>query len=175
MGKNYMKYSQSYLKLADFGRELLNKKSLHEGIPLISKYAKEVISASRCSIFIYNTKTNTLWTTHADGVDRIEIPADKGIVGHTIRTKKSIIANEAYTNPDFLNEIDQKTGYITHNIITSPIFNSTRNVVGVLELINKEDGFDTEDLKFMEFFAHYISGFLELINTIEEKIEYDKI
>ena len=41
-----------YSKLADFGKELLNKKSLAEGLPLISKYAKEVIGADR-SCFVH--------------------------------------------------------------------------------------------------------------------------
>ncbi len=33
-----MKYASTYSKLAEFGRELLDKKSLVEGLPLISKY-----------------------------------------------------------------------------------------------------------------------------------------
>jgi len=163
-----MKYADTYLKLADFGRELLNKKSLEDGMPLISRYAKDVISAARCSIFIYDTKTQKLWTTLSDGVEKIEVDADKGIVGKTIKEKKPIVVNEAYTDPDFFNEIDKKTGYKTNNIITAPIFNSNRQVMGVLQLLNKEGGFDNEDRKFMIFFAHYVSGFLELLNHLKE-------
>jgi signal transduction protein with GAF and PtsI domain len=163
-----MKYADTYLKLADFGRELLNKKSLEDGMPLISRYAKDVILAARCSIFIYDTKTQKLWTTLSDGVEKIEVDVDKGIVGKTIKEKKPIVVNEAYSDPDFFNEIDKKTGYTTNNIITAPIFNSNRQVMGVLQLLNKEGGFDNEDRKFMIFFAHYVSGFLELLNHLKE-------
>lgn len=163
-----MKYTDTYLKLADFGRELLNKKSLEDGMPLIAQYTKDVIIAERCSIFIYNTKTQRLWTTLADGVQKIEIDADKGIVGKTLREKKPIVVNEPYLDPDFLDEVDKKTGYKTNNIITAPIFDSNRKIIGVLELLNKLDGFDDEDRKFMIFFAHYISGFLELVNHLKE-------
>ena len=163
-----MKYAKTYLKLADFGRKLLDKKSLTEGIPLISKYAKEIILAERCSIFIYDSARNSLWTTLSDGIEKLEVPSDKGIVGQTIKEKKPIIVNDAYSHPDFLSEIDKETGYRTKNIITSPIFDSNRRIIGVLELLNKEDGFDNEDMKFMIFFSHYVSGFLELRKQIKE-------
>jgi GAF domain-containing protein len=154
-----------YTKLTEFARELLTKRSLEEGIPLISKYAKDVLDAERCSIFIYDNMKHQLWTTIADGVDRITLSDKKGLVGYTIKIKKPVIANDAYGHEAFLAEVDEKTGYKTKNIITAPIFDSNRKVIGVLELLNKEEGFDEEDLKFMIFFAHYISGFLELLNT----------
>lgn len=164
------KYSGAYSKLASFGRELLDKTSLTDGLPLISQYAKDVLGAQRCSIFIYDEKENKLWTTLADGVEKIIIPSDKGIVGYTIQTKESIIENDVYANPYFLSDIDKKTGYITKNIGTCPIFNSQKNILGVLQILNKEGDFIAEDVKFMTFFSHYISGFIELIN-LYEKIE----
>ena len=159
-----MKYETTYSKLADFGKELLSKTSLEEGLPMIAKYAKGVIGADRCSIFINDPKKNELWTTLADGIEKIVIPSDKGIVGYTIKARKPVIANDAYSNPNFLSDIDKQTGYVTENIVTAPVFNSKRDIIGVLQLLNKEDGFDNEDVKFMIFFAHYISGFLELVN-----------
>jgi len=162
-------YANSYSKLADFGRELLYKTSLAEGLPHISKYAKEIIGAERCSIYIYNEQNNELWTTLADGVEKIIIDSKKGIVGETIRVKEIILENNAYSNPMFFSEIDLQTGYKTNNVITAPIFNSNREILGVLQLLNKENGFDAADLKFMKFFSHYISGFLELVNLYEEK------
>jgi len=166
-----MKYTDTYIKLADFGRELLEKKSLPEGLPLISRYAKDVIHARRCSIYIYDRVDDELWTTLADGIAKIKISPDKGIVGKTISSRKPMIVNDAYSHPDFLPEVDEETGYKTTNIITAPIFNSVREVVGVLQLLNKDDGFDAEDVKFMVFFAHYVSGFLELVSkykTVEK-------
>ena len=158
-----------YSKLAEFGTELLSKKSLTEGLPLISKYAKQVIGADRCSVFIYNSVKDELWTTIADGVEKIVIPSDKGIVGHTLKERKPLIVVDAEADPLFLSEIDTSTGYQTKNLITAPIFNSERQIIGVLELLNKEAGFDDEDVKFMIFFAHYVSGFIELTNLYASK------
>ncbi len=157
-----MKYADTYSKLSKFGRELLNKKSLSEGLPHISKYVKDVIQADRCSIFINDIAKKELWTTLADGVEKIVVPSDKGVVGNTLVVKKPVVANDVYADSHFLSEIDAETGYKTKNIVTAPIFNSQREIIGVLELLNKEDGFDDADVKFMVFFSHYISGFLEL-------------
>lgn len=163
-----MQYKNKSLKLAEFARELLTKRSIEEGLPLIAKYVKDVIEADRCSIFIYELDENKIWTTIADGVDRIVMPAQKGLVGYTLKEKKPIVANDAYSHPEFSSEIDSATGYITKNVITAPIFSSKREPIGVLQLLNKEGGFDDEDVRFMIFFAHYVSGFLELLHTYKD-------
>jgi len=151
-----------YQQLSNFGKSLLDKTSLMEGLPFISQKVKDIIGAERCSIFIYNVYDNELWTTLADGVEKIIVPFDVGIVGQTIRIRKPIIENDAYDNPNFLSEIDMRTGYYTQNLLTAPIFNSQREIVGVLQLLNKEGGFDKQDVEFITFFAHYVSGFIEL-------------
>ena len=151
-----------YEKLANFGKELLDKTSLEEGLPLISDYAKEVIGAERCSIFIYDKENNMLWTTLADEVDKITISSYQGVAGYTIKEKKPLVVNNVKEYPLFLADIDEETGYVTKNIITAPVFDSQREIIGVLELLNKEGDFTAKDEGFMVFFSHYISGYIEL-------------
>ncbi len=171
-----MKYTNTYRTLAEFGRKLLNKPTLAEGLPIISAYAKDVIKAERCSIFIYDADKQNFWTTISDGVDKITIPADKGIIGYTFKTKEPVLTNDAYAHPKFLAQVDKTTGYKTRNIITSPIFSSKREVIAVLQLLNKEEDFDEEDKKFMTFFSHYISGFLELSDVfLREDIKQNEV
>lgn len=154
-----------YQTLAYFGRELLKKRSLEEGLPMIAHYVKDVIGTDRCSIFMYDARKQECWTILADGVKKITIPSDKGIVGHTLKEKKTIIVNDAYSHPCFLSNVDKESGYVTNNLITTPVFNSKREILGILELLNKKDDFSDEDVKFMIFFAHFISGFLELTKS----------
>jgi len=162
---------KKYAKLADFGRELLSAQSIEDGLPLISRYAKEVIRADRCSVFIYDNTSHELWTTLADGIEKIIVNSDKGIIGYTLQERTPLIVNDPYRHEHFLSEVDKDTGYKTQSIITAPIFNSKREIMGVLELLNKEGGFNDEDMKFMIFFAHYISGFLELVNAYKSEEE----
>lgn len=154
--------------LVEFGRELLNKKSLEDGLPLISKYAKFVVEADRCSIFIKDANKDEVWTTIADGTDKIVVPRDMGIVWHVIQTGKPFFTNDPYNDSYFLSDVDKQTGYVTKNIAAVPVYDSTRDVIGVLELLNKDGGFEQSDIKFMIFFAHYISGFLELVEVYRD-------
>jgi signal transduction protein with GAF and PtsI domain len=162
----------SYIKLATFGRELLKHHSIEKGIPLISSYAKELSGAQRCSIYIYNDKLKVLWTTISDGVEKIMLNADEGIAGECVREAKPIIENSPYDNPNFNQKIDRRTGFVTKNIATIPIFDSSKKVIGVLQLLNKEDSFSDDDIKLMTFFAHYISGYLELSTFFADETEY---
>ena len=163
-----MRYVDSYMKLANFGRELLQRTSLEEGLPMIAENAKDLIGAERCSIYIYNPKEHQLWTVLSDGIETIKISADTGIAGSTLKERKPVIVNDPYTDPRFLSKIDRESGYVTKNLASVPVFNSGRQIIGVLQLLNKEDGFDMEDSRFMVFFAHYISGYLELASFFRE-------
>ena len=153
---------QTYEKLADFGKELLNCAKLEEGLPLIAKYTTDIIGAERCSIFIYDHKKDILWTTFADGMEKIIVGSKDGIVGQSLIKKEIIIENDAHSNPCFLKEVDEESGFKTKNLICSPILSSTNEVIGVLELLNKPWGFSVEDEKFMKLFTTFISGFIEL-------------
>ena len=154
--------NSKYKLLSDFSRELVNIGSLNEGLPFISQKAKEIIGADRCSVFIYSPESNELWTTLSDGVEKISISSDLGIVGQTIRTQQAIMENDAYGSVNFLSEIDMQTGYYTRNILTTPVINSKKEVIGAFQLLNKDGDFMKEDIEFITFFAHYVSGFLEL-------------
>lgn len=164
-----MTSATSYAALADFGRALLTRPSLQQGLPLISEYAKQVSGAERCSIFIYNPRIQMLWTTLADGIEKIMVHKNDGIVGHTLTEGKPILVNNPYEDERFLATIDSKTGFMTENIASIPIFDSNRHVIGVFQLLNKVGGFSREDAKFMIFFAHYISGYLELAMLFDDE------
>ncbi len=152
-------------KLVTFSQELANVTTLIDGLKCISKNAKIIMESERCSIFLYDSKKSELWTTLADGSDRISIPSDVGIIGRTLHLKCGIRENEPYGNPNFLADVDMETGYYTKNIITAPIFDSTGKIIGVFELLNKKGGYNKDDSSFIQFLAHYISGFIELYLT----------
>ena len=134
-----------------------------DAIELISKEAKNLVNADRCSIFIVDERDSILWTKLSDGMGRIVIASNAGIVGDAYVKKEALIVNKPYEDPRFLKTIDEQSGFFTKNTLCVPIFNSKQNVMGVLQLLNKTRGdFDELDLETMAFFANFISGSLEL-------------
>lgn len=159
----------SYKKIAEFGKQLLSDTSLDNALLLIADQAKDLINADRCSIFMYDKEADMLWTKLADGIGRIAISTKSGIAGDTFTTGEAQIVNTPYEDQRFLAGIDKKSGYETKNMITVPIFDSQREVIGLFQLLNKTEGdFSEEDLKVLTFFANYISGTLELSFLMKE-------
>lgn len=72
--------------------------------------------------------------------EEIIIPFGVGIAGSVAETKEVINIKEAYKDPRFNCEVDQKTGYKTNLILSMPICNYDGHVIGVAQIINKTDG-----------------------------------
>ncbi|KAH9424393.1 hypothetical protein DERP_004577 [Dermatophagoides pteronyssinus] len=60
-----------------------------------------------------------------------------GIIGHVAQTKESVNIVNAYSDSRFNKEIDIRTGYQTKSLICQPIINSSGDVIGVAECVNK--------------------------------------
>jgi len=117
-------------KIAEFGKKLMSLDAMESVIELVAQEAKELVDAKRCSIFIVDKEENILWTKLSDGIGRIVIGTDSGIVGDTYKSKKAQIVNKPYEDERFLPNIDKKSGFKTKNMITVPIFNSKQEVMG---------------------------------------------
>jgi GAF domain-containing protein len=155
---------EKFNQIAEFGKKLMGLEKMDNVLDLISSEAKKLLNAQRCSIFIVDAHDEMLWTRLSDGMGRIVISLDSGIVGDTYLTKKPQIVNTPYNDPRFLQSIDKKSGFITKNIITVPIFDSKREIMGIIQLLNKSRfDFNEKDLEILTFFANYISGSLELV------------
>jgi len=150
-------------QIADFGQKLMTLDDIEQTSTLIANEAKMLLNSERCSIFIADEEDGILWTKLSDGIGRIVISLSSGIVGDTYMRAIPQIVNDPYNDPRFLSNIDKKSGFTTKNIITVPIFNSKRKVMGIIQLLNKSrTDFDEKDLDTLTFFANYVSGSLEL-------------
>ncbi|MCI4406741.1 MAG: GAF domain-containing protein [Sulfuricurvum sp.] len=159
-----------YKRIADFGKKLSGLDHIEEALPTIAEEAKAIVNAERCSIFIVDREGGMLWTKLSDGIGRIAIGIDSGIVGDTVLKKAVQLVNTPYEDSRFLAKIDEKSGFVTRNILAIPIFNSRQEVIGVIQLLNKYNGdFDDKDEGIMSFFANYVSGTLELALLLEKK------
>jgi len=161
---------KSFTKIKEFAHKLLSRPPLEEAIPIIAQYAKELLEADRCSVFIYDEKNHHLWTVLADGVEMLQISADEGIVGAAFSENRPLLVNKPYDDKRFSPKVDHETGYSTKNIISIPIKNAFSEAIGVLQLLNKNEGdFDKEDIRLLTFFNHYISGYVELANHFRDE------
>jgi hypothetical protein len=100
----------------------------------------------------------------------LRIPITKGIAGHVASTGEALIIDNAYSDDRFNPANDVKTGFRTDNMICVPLKEKKGNVIGVVQLINKDTSgvfsrwqarsadssrpsFTQQDMQFLEVFA----------------------
>ena len=95
-------------------------------------------NAQRC--FWYDTATDD-WSASWPRGGEIRFSADRGIAGEVVRTGQAIHVPDAYADARFWNpEIDRRTGFRTHNLLSFPLLGMDNRTVGVLQVLNKRSG-----------------------------------
>lgn len=123
---------------------------------IIMEKGRSLTHADRCSLFLVNEKRDRLITSFQRGLDAaIDIPIDKGIAGETVKSGKVLIIKDAYEHPSFDSSTDLETGYRTRSILSVPIFNNRGDVIGVTEMVNKQD----DQMEFTQWDSHMIQIF----------------
>lgn len=81
----------------------------------------------------------------------------KGIAGHVASTGEAVLlnslGNESRFNPD-VDQVPDKTP--TQNILCLPILNENEDILGVIEMINKECPFTEKDAQLLKSLTHQI-------------------
>jgi adenylate cyclase len=157
-------------KLIELNKKLVLENDFAKKIELISNSIKEIIRADRCTIFIHDDATKSLWSVYVDGISYIEVPSNMGIVSEVYESKETLIVNDAQNSPKFNSNIDKGTGYTTKSILSMPIIGYGGVALGVIQLINKLDGnhqFGDEDIEIVKYVMSHINAFLELMVHVE--------
>ena len=128
-------------------------------LPLLQKVMEtvtEILDADRSTLFLYDTKTNELWSQVAEGfqLKEIRIPSNMGIAGSVFQTGETINIQNAYQDERFNKAIDKKTGYKTNSILCMQVKNKANKAIGVVQVLNKASGsFTQKDEKRLRAFS----------------------
>ena len=103
-----------------------------------------LVGCDRTSIFLVNDEKTELWSLVAENETGefldIQVSIGEGIVGQVAQTQKIIhIPANVYDDPraNLVKIYDQKYHYKTENILALPIMNRHREVIAVIQLLNK--------------------------------------
>jgi adenylate cyclase len=128
--------------LLDVANSFSTQLDLTSLIQTIMRKACALMRADRATLFLLDRERNELWSKVAQGlqVNEIRFPKTVGVAGHVATTGKSLNIQDAYKSSLFNPEFDRKTGYHTRTILCMPIRSTNGEVMGVTQLINKQDG-----------------------------------
>lgn len=127
---------------------------------LNADFARDLIGADRCSLWLVDREKNQLWTKVAHGVDPLFIPMDKGLVGASIRDNQVLIVNDAANDGRLYRNLSSAGGYEVKQALCVPLV-CEGNVIGALQLLNKPEGFTEADSKVLGLLAHFAASAID--------------
>lgn len=168
--------ADSLRRILEVARQLAAPFDLRDLLAQVIDAGRDVLSADRGSVFLYDPATRELYTVVAHGVQSIRFSIDKGIAGECARGRTIINVPDCYADPRFNPGIDKATGYRTRCMITIPLIGIDDELVGVLQLLNsKQDRFDEYDEELAVLIASQAATAIQRVKLIDDRVERLKL
>ena len=136
------------------------EQEIDELVRLNADFARDLIEADRCSLWLIDAAKNELWTKVAHGVRTLHIPLGQGLIGACIRDNQVLLVNNAAEDPRLLRSVDSSSGYRTEQVLCVPLRAEGR-VIGALQLLNKPAGFTETDAGLLGLLAHFAASAID--------------
>jgi phosphoserine phosphatase RsbU/P len=143
-------------KLNEAAYALHTTLDLDELLALILKAAREGVGSDRGTVYLVSEDGKELWSRVATGAEKltIRLPVGRGIAGSVAADGVTVRLDDVYEDKRFDRSWDAKTGYRTRTMLAAPIRNRAGKIVGVFQLINRQQGvFGPEDERFLELLS----------------------
>lgn len=128
----------------------------------MSTRIQRLINSDRCTLYMVDRAKNELWTLQ--GEVNIRVPLNQGISGAAAEANGTINLENAYDDPRFNQEFDQKHDYVTRSVLAMPLRDQAGEVIGVVQLINKMSDpwvFTSDDEELLGTFLQIAGPILE--------------
>ena len=158
-------------------KKLNSTLDLGELIHIILQIASRQTGAERGTVFLVDQQRNEIWSLVGIGLEQqvIRLPAERGIAGWVAREGTAVRLENAYDDPRFEPDIDRKLGFKTKQLMCLPIRNEAGAIIGVLQLLNKTEGFTDEDEAFLDALSVHVALALEKAQLHRERLEKEKM
>ncbi|OGW57623.1 MAG: phosphohydrolase [Nitrospirae bacterium RIFCSPLOW2_12_42_9] len=137
------------------------------------KAATRLLDAEAGSLLLIDHESGELFFEVAVGgsesrIKEVRLKAGQGIAGWVAEKGESVIIHDVRSDPRFFKGADEKTEFVTKNIICVPV-KAKDKILGVLEAINKREGrFDKGDLEVFIALANQVAIAIENSNLYQE-------
>ena len=151
-------------QILEVTQDLAGELLLEVLIARIMTATTQLLDAERASLFVYDEKTNELFSLYADGMEtrQIRIPINRGIAGAVFTSGLTENITDPYGDLRFNKEVDLQSGFKTRSILCVPITNKAGARIGVAQALNKHNGlFTAKDESRLKAFAAQVAVSLE--------------
>lgn len=132
----------------EISRALSSSLELDRLLTLIMEKVTELMEADRSTLYLLTDNGTQLWSkvlTGSGTFEEIRLGVGEGIAGWVAQSGETVNIPDAYIDERFQPAVDLKSGYRTRSILCAPMRDTTGEIIGVLQLLNKKDGPFTEE------------------------------
>lgn len=146
---------------------------------LIIDQARDLLGAESSSLFLLDEKNHDLILhlsrdVHKTSLPPLRMPANKGIIGHVIKTGEAVNLKDAQQDERHYDGIDKASGIETRSLLAVPLKiptvilgqergTSEASIIGGVEAINKIDGvFSENDVQLLSTLAEQVATVLHI-------------
>jgi signal transduction histidine kinase len=131
-----------YKRLIEISRDLASTLELDPLLNRIIYAARDITEAQAASILLYDSSASQLYFQVATNMDPLMrgllVPMDS-IAGWVLTNRQTVRSADVSKDTRHFNKVDKKLSHDTHSLIGVPLITKDK-VIGVLEVINKEEG-----------------------------------
>jgi len=147
--------------------------SVEELVEQALRIALEVVNGQAGCVLLADPNSKQLVFYYAIGEKApprgTAFPWDKGIAGSVFQIGEPVVTKDVKQDQRHLGDIDETTGYTTHDMIALPLKQWEGDPIGVLEVMNKKGGeLDQEDVAILTIISSFTAISIEEARLFEE-------
>ncbi len=147
--------------------------SVEELVEQALRIALDVVHGQAGSVLLADPNSKQLVFYYAIGEKApprgTSFPWDKGIAGSVFQTGEPVVTKDVKQDRRHLPDIDEATGYTTHDMIALPLKRWEGDPIGVLSVMNKKDGeLNQEDEAILTIISSFTAISIEEARLFEE-------
>ncbi|MBA3535976.1 MAG: GAF domain-containing protein [Tatlockia sp.] len=175
-----MKSKRFYQLLSQIYRDTAKTNSIDEILTKLMDVTSFVIGCERGTIFLNDPESGQLYSYVAQGdlQYEIRISNNSGLAGWSFSHNEPLCIDDVKKDKRHNTNIDKINGFNTKNLLCVPLKSMTGELIGVTEMINKNESFfDQSDVRIVEALTEHAAMAIQnklTIDQIEETHKKDK-
>jgi K+-sensing histidine kinase KdpD len=164
--------------LTEASKSINSTLDLDQLLTRILSAATSSLGADRGTVYLLDDIKKELWSKvlQGDNMAEIRLPLGKGIAGVVGASGEIINIPDCYADPRFNPDFDKRTGYHTHSMLCMPMRNKDGVIIGVFQLLNKQDGvFTKDDEEFIDALSAHASVAIENARLAAQMVQSERL
>ena len=161
-------------RLATELTQLFNLETSLDTVLAVSMYKlNQYMDSERSSIFGFDplNKQLTSYSSLDLAKQEIRMSNTTGVAGWVFEHRMPAVINDAYDDSRFYRGVDDMTGFLTRNLICTPLIGDKGKCLGTIQSLNKKSGdFTTNDLELLDMTARLVAVAIKKNRSYDEML-----